>query len=66
MTQLVQAAPADAANRTPEIAALNDAARAGTLPTSRIVLTRTQTIMQGAPTCDFRYRMEDEKAAPSP
>ena len=41
MTQLAQAAPAEAANRTPEIAALNDAARAGTLPTSRIVLTRT-------------------------
>ena len=41
MTQLAQAAPAESANRTPEMAALNDAARAGTLPTSRIVLTRT-------------------------
>ena len=31
-----------------------------------IVLTRTQTIMQDAPTCDFRYRVEDENPAPSP
>jgi hypothetical protein len=26
----------------------------------RIKLTRTQTIMQGASHCDFRYRIEDE------
>jgi hypothetical protein len=27
---------------------------------ARIRLTRTQTLMQGAPFCDFRYRLEDE------
>lgn len=27
-------------------------------------LTRTQTIMQGAPCCDFRYHMEPEHEAP--
>ena len=41
MTQLAQAAPAETADCTSKIAALNDAARAGALPTSRIVLTRT-------------------------
>lgn len=34
---------------------------------SRLKLTRTQTIMQGASHCDFRYRMEDgEKPAGGP
>lgn len=40
MTQVAQAAPAEAADRTSEIAALNDAARAGTLATSRTVFAR--------------------------
>ena len=39
MTQLAQAAPAQTA-RTAEIAALNDAARAGSLVTSKTVFTR--------------------------
>ncbi|PKP98489.1 MAG: hypothetical protein CVT74_10845 [Alphaproteobacteria bacterium HGW-Alphaproteobacteria-13] len=39
MTQLAQSAPL-AADHTPEIARLNDAARAGSLPTSRTVFTR--------------------------
>ena len=31
----------------------------------RIKLTRTQTIMQGAPTCDFKYRfVEDADKSP--
>ncbi|ABP64183.1 hypothetical protein Saro_3941 (plasmid) [Novosphingobium aromaticivorans DSM 12444] len=39
MTQLAQAAPADT-DHTAEIAALNDAARAGSLVTSKTVFTR--------------------------
>ncbi len=39
MTQLAQAAPAET-DRTAEIAALNDAARAGALVTSKTVFTR--------------------------
>lgn len=39
MTQLATTAPADT-DRTTEIAALNDAARAGSLVTSRTVFTR--------------------------
>lgn len=39
MTQLAQVAPADT-DRTAEIAALNDAARAGNLVTSKTVFTR--------------------------
>lgn len=39
MTQLAQSVPA-AADHTPEIAKLNDAARTGSLPTSRTVFTR--------------------------
>ncbi len=27
-----------------------------------IRLTRTQTLMDGAPTCDFRYRLDDAPA----
>ncbi len=30
----------------------------------RIALTRTQTIMGGAPSCDFRYRMREEDEKP--
>ncbi len=41
MTQIAQAAPAEATDRTAEIAALNDAARTGTLATSRTVFTRS-------------------------
>ena len=40
MTQLAQSTPA-AVNHAAEIARLNDAARAGSLPTSRTVFTRT-------------------------
>ena len=40
MTQVAQAASAEIADRTSEIATLNDAARAGTLATSRTVFTR--------------------------
>lgn len=40
MTQVAQAASAETNDRTSEIAALNDAARAGTLVTSRTVFTR--------------------------
>ena len=39
MTQLAQTAPADT-DRTAEIGALNDAARAGSLVTSKTVFTR--------------------------
>ena len=39
MTQLAQSAPV-VADHTAEIARLNDAARAGSLPTSRTVFTR--------------------------
>lgn len=41
MTQVAQAAAAETTDRTAEIAALNDAARAGTLVTSRTVFTRS-------------------------
>lgn len=40
MTQVSQAAAAETVDRTSELAALNDAARAGTLATSRTVFTR--------------------------
>lgn len=40
MTQVAQAASAETNDHTAEIAALNDAARAGTLATSRTVFTR--------------------------
>lgn len=40
MTQVAQIAPAETADRTSEIAVLNDAARAGSLATSRTVFTR--------------------------
>lgn len=40
MTQVSQAAAAETVDRASELAALNDAARAGTLATSRTVFTR--------------------------
>ena len=41
MTQVAHPAPAETADHTAEIAALNDVARAGTLATSRTVFTRS-------------------------
>ncbi|MDQ4422136.1 DUF3768 domain-containing protein [Sphingobium sp. DEHP117] len=56
MTQVAQAAPAEAADCTSEIAALNDAARAGTLSTSRTVITRTLCDLIAGPSEDPAVR----------